>query len=74
MLRSFPARTIGAVAQAFEAGGAAQITEYVEAGCNWLSIWNLLPYTLDAEAAQAHMALDIELCNRVKASASQAGR
>jgi len=48
---------------------AAQIAQYVDAGCNWLSIWNLLPYTLDPEAAQAHLALDIELCNRIKALA-----
>lgn len=47
---------------------AAEVRAYVDAGCTYVSICDLLPLVLDPEDAQAAIARSLEVCGLVKAA------
>jgi phthiodiolone/phenolphthiodiolone dimycocerosates ketoreductase len=49
---------------------AAEVQSYVDAGCTYVSICDVLPICLEPEDAQGAIARSIEVCGRVKRAAA----
>jgi phthiodiolone/phenolphthiodiolone dimycocerosates ketoreductase len=49
---------------------AANVQGYVDAGCTYVSICDLMPLVLEPEDAQGAIARSIEVCGRIKQNAT----